>query len=147
MGLHAIPWQLMRISLTDDTFQVIVLSLLFLATTHASPQSAENNLIPTSTGSSEVETTTSSSLAPRERLLFDFNWRFHLGDPPDAGKQFDYPERGDLQKTEKTYLDEEAKLARGRIDPVATNLGGKVSWVQESCDDGDWQKLNLPHDW
>jgi beta-galactosidase len=94
--------------------------------------------------SSAADTT---SLAPRERLLFDLNWRFHFGDPPDAGTQFDFPERLDLAKTQKTYLDEEAKLALTRVDPVATNLGGSVSWVQASFNDEDWGKLNLPHDW
>ena len=36
--------------------------------------------------------------SPRERLLMDFNWRFHLGDAPDANGKFDYPEVSDLAK-------------------------------------------------
>ncbi len=84
---------------------------------------------------------------PRERLLLDLNWRFHFGDPPDANNLFDYPERQQLTKTWSTYLEEEAKLARGRIDPVVNNLGGNISWVQPSFDDGNWRTLNLPHDW
>src|SRR5436305_688962 len=39
----------------------------------------------------------SASVAPaatagREGLLMDFGWRFNLGDAPDAGEKFDYPE-------------------------------------------------------
>ena len=85
--------------------------------------------------------------APRERLLFDLDWQFHFGDPPDAGDLFDYPEREQLTKTWPNYLEEEAKLARSRINPVVSNLGGNISWVQPAFNDSNWRTLNLPHDW
>ena len=75
--------------------------------------------------------------APRERLLFDLYWRFHFGDPPDAGNIFDYPEREQLTKTWPNYLEEEVKLARSRINPVVNNLGDNISWVQPSFNDSN----------
>ena len=83
--------------------------------------------------------------SPRERLLFDFGWKFHLGDAPDAGSKFDYPEVSDLAKT---HIDEIGKEGEANVpDPVATNLGGDVSFVQSGFDDSSWSELNLPHDW
>jgi len=40
----------------------------------------------------------------RERLLMDFGWRFHLGDAPDAGDQFYYPEFARLDKIVPTTM-------------------------------------------
>jgi beta-galactosidase len=81
----------------------------------------------------------------RERLLFDFGWKFHLGDAPDAGTKLDYPEVSDLAKT---HLDEIGKEGEANVpDPVATNLGGDLSFVQTGFDDSGWRDLNLPHDW
>lgn len=83
----------------------------------------------------------------RERLLMDFNWRFTLGDPADAGGQFDYPEQEKLHKTEIEDRQLEAELAAKRIDAAAVNLGGDVSYVQPDFNDKKWRKLDLPHDW
>jgi beta-galactosidase len=62
----------------------------------------------------------------RGRLLFDFGWRFHFGNADDAAKDFGFGEgqSGNFQKT-GNFL-------------AASSLG---------FDDGDWQSLNLPHDW
>src|SRR5579885_570136 len=85
--------------------------------------------------------------SPRERLLMDFGWAFQLGDPADAGKNFDYPELDDLAKARLDDDTKEAALAASRPDPVATNLGGKVSTIQEAFDDSRWRRVDLPHDW
>ena len=85
--------------------------------------------------------------SPRERLLMDFGWRFHLGEAPDAGTQFDYPEPTRLDKTIPKEIGLAGKLAAAQPDPVATNLGAGVSFVQPSFNDSDWRQLNLPHDW
>ncbi|HEV2436088.1 MAG TPA: beta-galactosidase GalA [Verrucomicrobiae bacterium] len=84
--------------------------------------------------------------APRERLLLDFGWRFHLGDVPDAGTRFDYPEVSDLAKTRLDQLEKEKKLAASD-PPMAAGFGSKVSFVQPDINDSHWRKLNLPHDW
>jgi beta-galactosidase len=84
---------------------------------------------------------------PRERLLMDFGWRFHLGDAPDAGNKFDYPEASDLTKTHVNEIGLEGALATNVPDPVASNLGGDVSFVQTKFSDSGWRLLDLPHDW
>ena len=87
----------------------------------------------------------------RERLLLDFDWQFHQGDPDDASNNgtnlFDYAEPGVLDKTRTQDLTAAAKLAAGRPDPVAINLGGKVSFVQPGFNAQDWRRLDVPHDW
>ena len=47
----------------------------------------------------------------REKLLMDFNWKFHLGDAPDAGAKFDYPEVRNLAKTQIEDIGKEGELA------------------------------------
>jgi len=84
---------------------------------------------------------------PRERLLMDFGWRFHPGDAPDAGTKFDYPEVTDLRNTRTNEIGLEGNLAANLPDPVVSNLGGDVSFVQTSFNDSGWRQLDLPHDW
>ena len=64
--------------------------------------------------------------AGRERLLLDFDWRFHFGNANDPTKDFDFGDGriGNFQKT-------------GNFLPA-----GALAY-----DDGDWQPVNLPHDW
>ncbi len=66
------------------------------------------------------------SSAPRERLLLDFGWRFHLGNADDPTRDFDfgYAQTGNFQKT-------------GNFLPASSI----------AFDDGDWNAVNLPHDW
>jgi len=85
--------------------------------------------------------------APRERLLMDFGWQFHLGDAPDAGRLFDYPEFSRLDKTRPDDDRQEASNAVLRVEAAAVNLGKKVSFVQPGFDASGWRSLNLPHDW
>ncbi|MGA3094983.1 MAG: beta-galactosidase GalA [Bryobacteraceae bacterium] len=79
----------------------------------------------------EAQAQTDAPVAPRaasapgggrERLLLDFGWRFHFGHATDAEKDFNF--RGNFSKT-------------GNFGPVATVL----------FDDGDWEAVDLPHDW
>jgi beta-galactosidase len=67
-----------------------------------------------------------ASGAGRERLLLDFGWRFHLGNANDPAKDFNFGlgRTGTFQKT-------------GNFLP-AGNL---------AFDDGDWNAIDLPHDW
>jgi len=88
-----------------------------------------------------------SAAEPRERLLMDFNWRFNLGDAPDAGKNFDYPEVRDLAKTRLNEIGEGDKLLTNLPDPVEINLGSNVSFVKPAFDDSHWRAVDLPHDW
>src|SRR5580700_4726221 len=88
-----------------------------------------------------------ASAVPRQRLLMDFSWRFHLGDPPDAAQQFDFPEIADLAKMRMPDLARIPKLIAARIDPVAAHLGDSISFVQLAFPDSVWRRLDLPHDW
>jgi beta-galactosidase len=85
--------------------------------------------------------------SPRERLSMDFNWRFHLGDAPDAGTNFDYPEVKELAKTRLNEIGLGAKLISDLPDPATSNLGVDVSFAKLDFDDSGWRKLDLPHDW
>ena len=62
----------------------------------------------------------------RERLLFDFRWRFHLGHADDPGKDFGFGTR------QRTY----AKAGTDTADAA-----------QLDFDDRDWEAIDLPHDW
>ena len=63
-------------------------------------------------------------LAPRERLLFDFNWRFMLGHGSDPARDLGFGKgQGDFAKT------------------------GDFTFARPKFDDSTWRKLNLPHDW
>jgi len=65
--------------------------------------------------------------SPRERLLLDFGWRFHLGHAADPSKDFDWGE-----------LRHESLFAKANIYlPV----------LQAEFHDSDWRTVDLPHDW
>jgi beta-galactosidase len=63
---------------------------------------------------------------PRERSLLDFGWRFHFGHANDPAKDFGFgsARMGGFQKT-----------------------GNFLSPSHLTFDDGDWQPVDLPHDW
>ena len=65
-----------------------------------------------------------AAVAPREHLLFDFGWKFTLGNGADPAKDlgFGYGQ-GDFAKT------------------------GDFEFAKAKFDDSKWRTLNLPHDW
>jgi len=83
----------------------------------------------------------------RERLPFDRDWKFRLGDPLDAAGPFEFKEVDNLQKLTIDQHREELELERAGSDPEKSNLGGGVSWVSPACADADWRSVDLPHDW
>jgi beta-galactosidase len=62
----------------------------------------------------------------RARLLLDFGWRFHLGHAEDPAKDFAFG------LNQRTF----AKAGRDVAAAAAVDF-----------DDGDWSKIDLPHDW
>jgi beta-galactosidase len=64
------------------------------------------------------------AIAPREKLLFDFGWKFMFGNGADPSKDlgFGYGQ-GDFAKT------------------------GDFKFAKSGFDDSKWRTLNLPHDW
>jgi beta-galactosidase len=65
-----------------------------------------------------------TALAPREQLLFDFDWKFQFGNGSDPSKDLGFGNnQGDFAKT------------------------GDFAFAKAGYDDSKWRKLNLPHDW
>lgn len=65
-----------------------------------------------------------SAVAPRERLLFDFGWKFTLGHGSDPARDLGFgTSQGDFAKT------------------------GEFEFAKVKFDDSKWRTLNLPHDW
>ncbi len=66
----------------------------------------------------------SSAVAPRERLLLDFNWRFFQGNAADPRRDLGFGMgQGDFAKS------------------------GEFEFATAKFDDSKWRSLNLPHDW
>jgi beta-galactosidase len=65
-----------------------------------------------------------AAVAPREKLLFDFGWRFQFGNGEDPSRDLDFGYgQGDFAKT------------------------GDFAFAKAKFDDSKWRALNLPHDW
>lgn len=65
-----------------------------------------------------------SSIGPREELLFDFGWKFKLGNSDDPTKDFGF--------------------GFGQSDFAKT---GEFKIAKAGYDDSGWRTLDLPHDW
>ncbi len=63
--------------------------------------------------------------SPRERLLMDFSWRFHLGHATDPAQDFGFDGDGIFSKSGGDFF-----------DPSRANF-----------DDSKWRLIDLPHDW
>jgi len=69
-------------------------------------------------------TATEPALAPREKLLFDFDWKFQFGHSTDPARDLGFGNgQGDFAKT------------------------GDFDFAKVKFDDSKWRSLNLPHDW
>jgi beta-galactosidase len=65
-----------------------------------------------------------AGVSPRERLLFDFGWRFQFGNGSDPAKDLGFgADQGDFAKT------------------------GDFKFAKTGYDDSKWRQLNFPHDW
>ena len=65
-----------------------------------------------------------AAVPPRERLLFDFGWKFQLGNGSDPARDLGFGmDQGDFAKT------------------------GDFEFAKGKFDDSKWRTLNLPHDW
>ena len=65
-----------------------------------------------------------ATVAPREKLLFDFGWKFQFGNSNDPAKDLGFGfGQGDFAKT------------------------GDFDFAKGKLDDSKWRTLNLPHDW
>ncbi len=65
-----------------------------------------------------------AAVAPREHLLFDFDWKFQFGHGSDPVRDLDFGTgQGDFAKS------------------------GDFKFATAKLDDSKWRSLNLPHDW
>jgi len=65
-----------------------------------------------------------AAVAPRERFLMDFGWKFSFGHASDPARDFGFgKDQGDFAKS------------------------GEFKFSTEKFDDANWRSLNLPHDW
>ncbi|MGA3081354.1 MAG: beta-galactosidase GalA [Terracidiphilus sp.] len=65
-----------------------------------------------------------SAVEPREKLLFDFGWKFQFGHGTDPARDLGFGNgQGDFAKT------------------------GEFGFSKAKFDDSKWRVLNLPHDW
>lgn len=67
---------------------------------------------------------TSSLSAQREKLLMDFDWKFHLGSASSVKEDFDYG-----------------------AEAIFAKAGSACGAIKPSFNDNDWRTVNLPHDW
>ena len=92
-------------------------------------------------------TTTAQSVSgdsPRERILFDDNWRFQKDDPAGAVGKLPYSvTKAWMLPTGNSFVSDPAARA-SRPDG---NPAGGVSYAQPDFDDSGWRRIDLPHDW
>jgi len=83
-----------------------------------------------------------SAPAPRERILFNDDWRFTKGDPANAGDTLSYAKLKDvLLASSETFTSNAPPL------PAPPEIGRDVAYTAPGFDDKEWRKLSLPHDW
>jgi beta-galactosidase len=98
---------------------------LFVSGLALSASLAARGGVPGSSGDTPEESPGAmAAVAPREQLLFDFEWRFTFGHGSDPTKDLGFGfGQGDFAKT------------------------GEFKFAKAGFDDSKWRLLNLPHDW
>ncbi len=82
--------------------------------------------------------------ALREKIRFNSDWLFSMGDPDGTGNQLSYAKtKAWMLPTSADFLNAAAAKA---VRPDG-DLGGGVSYIESSADDSHWRHLDLPHDW
>lgn len=92
---------------------------------------------------------------PRERILFNADWRFQKNDPENIVERDNKGKTNsslDYRNIKPWYCANGADLVLPGDSVQATrrpegNLGDDVVYAQSTFDDSGWRKLNLPHDW
>ena len=86
-------------------------------------------------------TTRAEAGNPRERILFNSQWRFQKGDPAEAGDKLNYFKNPAVRDA---FL---ASTSKAGVSAEQARLGQEIGFSQRSFDDRAWRKLDLPHDW
>jgi beta-galactosidase len=99
---------------------------LLQSTAAISAAGSLNRIVTAQAAAEPPGTSEHAAPGPRETLLLDFGWRFHLGHAQDPARDFGFG------LSQKTY----AKSGAGVSDAAAPTF-----------DDSGWAKIDLPHDW
>ena len=89
----------------------------------------------TESSTSSGQAPVAEPFSPRQKLLLDFGWTFHLGNADSAAQDFSYG----LPAIEGTFA------KSGQIIGHNNVKNGGV--IQLPRDDNGWQPVDLPHDW
>lgn len=81
---------------------------------------------------------------PRERILFNADWRFQRGDPAGAAGELHYRQ---IKESLIHGADRAMAGFLNRVEEAATSMGSAVSYAHENFDDRAWREVQLPHDW
>lgn len=82
-----------------------------------------------------------SNLVSRERINLNAGWRFCKGEPMEG--HLDY---GQIKPYLLPCANAFIKKGEKHLRPTG-NPGAKHPYINPNFDDGNWRKLNLPHDW
>ncbi|MEI6070814.1 MAG: beta-galactosidase GalB [Verrucomicrobiae bacterium] len=88
-----------------------------------------------------VTSSLAAGSSPRERSLFNENWRFQKGDPKEPGDSLNYL---------KNPAVKDAVIASSTAAGVAgaqRKLGETTPYTLAHFDDASWRNVTLPHDW
>jgi len=102
---------------------ILKMGLIAPAATGAISPGAKNRVLKSSAVELSHEPAGATAASPRERLLFDFGWRFHLGNANDPHEDFGYGENTEFAKS-------------GFLFPASRSM----------FDDSQWRSIDLPHD-
>jgi len=103
----------------------LLASSLALSASSLLARSAWGRAAAMATGSSGAASAVEQgAIAPRERLLFDFGWKFQFGHGADPARDLG--------------------LGNGQRDFAKA---GTFDFAKAKFDDSTWRTLNLPHDW
>ena len=85
------------------------------------------------------------SVAPRERISINSDWRFARGDPAESVGKLAYPKvKTWMMSTGEDFVENAEAMKHPRPEG---NVGEDVAYTRPDFDDSRWRRLDLPHDW
>ena len=99
--------------------------------------------------------TANAQIAPRERILFNADWKFTKNDPAEIIKDAsakNYKTKLDYKEIKEWFCSNGEQFTRPSDSVQVTkrpagNPGGTISYTEPTFNDKDWRTLSLPHDW
>ena len=96
-----------------------------------------------------------AQISPRERILFNADWKFIKNDPAEIIKNASvksYKTTLDYKEIKNWFCSNGEQFTRPSDSVQATkrpdgNPGGIITYTDPTFNDNDWRNLSLPHDW